>query len=70
MAALIDIHIIGDRGTVGELPCSGEEQQIFTLSARGFDPATFRLLAQDMQALAQLANIATILPILFAISSI
>ena len=31
------------RGTV---PCSGAEQQIVTLSARGFDLTTFRLLAQ------------------------
>ena len=29
-----------------QLPCSGAEWQIFTSSARGFDPATFQLLAQ------------------------
>ena len=33
------------QGTVNELPCSGAERQI-TLSARGFNPATSRLLAQ------------------------
>jgi hypothetical protein len=33
-------------GAVGLLPCSGAERQIFTLSARGFDLATFLLLVQ------------------------
>ena len=46
-AALIDIHIFGARGTVGQLPWSGAECQIFTLSSWGFYTATFRLLAQS-----------------------
>ena len=29
-----------------EMPCSGAEQQIFTLSTLGFDLATFRLQVQ------------------------
>jgi hypothetical protein len=33
-------------GTVGSLPCAGAERPIFTLSARGFDRATFQLLPQ------------------------
>ena len=33
-------------GTVGKLPCSGAERQICTLSAWGFELATFRLLVQ------------------------
>jgi hypothetical protein len=42
-AALIYIHVFGAQGTVGSLPCSGAERLIFTLSARGFNPATFQL---------------------------
>ena len=43
-ATLLNVH--SARGTVGLLPCSGAEWQIFTLSVWGFDPATFLLLAQ------------------------
>ena len=40
------ILILNDLGTVGLLLCSGAEGQIFTLSAQGFDLATFWLAAQ------------------------
>ena len=33
-------------GTAGQLPCSGTERQIFTLSAQGFESAALQLLAQ------------------------
>jgi hypothetical protein len=35
-------------GTMGKLPCSGAERQIFNLSARGFDLPTSQLLAHTL----------------------